>query len=132
MRPIMRLVCPHCDALYDVPPSLLPGRRTVRCARCSGKWVEQGETPAVAIAPPIAPPEVPIHAPPPPQEAYVASSRPSASAARFGWAGSVLLLGLGAWSAVAWRSDVMRAWPPSGRLYSALGLAAIAQTGSSR
>jgi len=28
------------------------------------------------------------------------------------------------WAAVAWRGDVMNAWPPSERLYMALGLPA--------
>ncbi len=40
----------------------------------------------------------------------------------FGWAGSLMLLGLLVWAIIAWRSDLMRTWPPSERLYSALGL----------
>ena len=40
-----------------------------------------------------------------------------------GWAISlVLLAGLG-WGSVRWRDSVMRVWPPSERLYAALGLA---------
>ncbi len=41
-----------------------------------------------------------------------------------GWAASILFLAALVWAAVAWRGDVMRAWPPSERLYSALGLPA--------
>jgi hypothetical protein len=28
------------------------------------------------------------------------------------------------WAAVAWRGDIMRAWPPSERIYAVLGLPA--------
>ena len=38
------------------------------------------------------------------------------------WAASVSLLLLLAAAAVHWRTDVMAAWPPSERLYAALGL----------
>jgi len=60
---------------------------------------------------------------PGPLACAAAPPRPPGAGVRLGWAGSVLLLALGAWSAVAWRGDVMHAWPPSGRVYSALGLA---------
>lgn len=128
----MRLICPHCAVAYDVPPSLLAGRRAVRCARCKQEWVEQ-EGVAIAVPAPVAEPAA-TASPPAPEplvpaslRAEAALARPGAaaaraSAARLGWAGSVLLLAIGAWSAVAWRSDVMHAWPPSGRLYAALGL----------
>jgi len=114
----MRLVCPHCDTAYDVPPALLAGRRAVRCARCTGEWMESGGV-AVAVE------DAPVtEAEPTPLVAETAPPRRAirSPGARFGWAGSVLLLALGAWSAVAWRTDVMHAWPPSGRVYSALGL----------
>ena len=39
-----------------------------------------------------------------------------------GWAVSIAAVAGLLWAAVAWRSDVMRAWPPSERLYMALGL----------
>ncbi|MGI4940314.1 MAG: hypothetical protein ACRYHQ_07080 [Janthinobacterium lividum] len=38
------------------------------------------------------------------------------------WIGSLVLLGVLIWAMIAWRSDVMRIWPPSERLYSALRL----------
>ena len=38
------------------------------------------------------------------------------------WVGSLVLLGVLVWAMIAWRSDMMRVWPPSERLYSALGL----------
>ena len=121
----MRLVCPHCDAAYDVTPSLLVGRRAVRCARCTREWVETAGTPK-PIPEPIATPipgPIPGAIPGPIIDAPASPPKVSGSAVRLGWAGSVLLLALGAWSAVAWRNDVMHAWPPSGRVYSALRLA---------
>lgn len=123
----MRLVCPHCDAAYDVPPALLAGRRAVRCARCGREWTEQTE-PADGVADAAVPAEVPSgptpRAPISVLEPMALPLRPRGAAVRFGWAGSMLLLALGAWSVVTWRADVMHAWPPSGRLYSALGLTA--------
>ncbi len=47
--------------------------------------------------------------------------------ARLGWAASALVLALFAWGIVAWRGDLMQAWPPSMRFYSALGLAHASQ-----
>jgi hypothetical protein len=38
-----------------------------------------------------------------------------------GWVGSVLLLGLMVWLVVWLRVPIMHAWPPSTRLYAALG-----------
>jgi hypothetical protein len=41
-----------------------------------------------------------------------------------GWAVSIaIVVGL-VWATVAWRTDIMHAWPPSERLYSAIGLPA--------
>lgn len=39
------------------------------------------------------------------------------------WAASLLVLALLVWAAFAWRGDIMQAWPPSTRVYAALGLA---------
>ena len=41
-----------------------------------------------------------------------------------GWTVSIAVLLALVWAAVTWRSDVMHAWPPSERLYTALGLPA--------
>ena len=58
-----------------------------------------------------------VSPPPPP-------ARPRlAGAATIGWAATVILLGAGAWAGYAWRDAVMAAWPPSQRVYLALGLA---------
>lgn len=104
----------------------------MRCARCARDWAETtsvSDHPEPAVGEPFN--EVPDPAvvepaePPDPVEAVAAPAHPPMAAdagVRFGWAGSALLLALGAWSVIAWRQDVMHAWPPSGRLYAALGL----------
>lgn len=120
----VRITCPHCDAAYDVPDSLLAGRRAIRCARCGEHWADP--TTAVEVAEPAA--VKPLAGTDAVEVPFVASagppSAPASAGVRFGWAGSALLLALGAWSVIAWRQDVMHAWPPSGRLYAALGLTA--------
>ncbi len=134
----MRLVCPHCAAAYDVPPSLLAGRRAVRCARCGREWDGQNErpvpenpSPAVLVPSPPQPaaiaPSEPLDRPagPTPAPRTPMTRKPTAQgevAVLFGWAASVLLLVLGIWGAVMWRADLMQVWPPSQRLYAAIGL----------
>ena len=39
-----------------------------------------------------------------------------------GWVASLVLLAALVWAAIAYRAEVQRAWPPSTRLYTALGL----------
>ena len=39
-----------------------------------------------------------------------------------GWVGSLVLLAVLVWAAIAYRDEVQRQWPPSARLYTALGL----------
>lgn len=55
--------------------------------------------------------------------AATARTRRVRAAALTGWAVSLVLLAALGWGSVRWRGDVMRAWPPSERLYAALGLA---------
>ncbi len=131
----MRIVCPICSAAYEVRDALLAPGRPVRCARCGEEWV------AIPASPPP-PPEVADEppAPPVPQEQSAAAPPPRLTAMerlashpaplprtsvglRAAWAASLVVLLLFGWGVVAWRSDLMRAWPPSTRLYDALGLA---------
>ena len=126
----MRLVCPHCAAAYEVPPSTLGPRRRLRCARCGREWVVPGEPPRAAEAPDVpsedAPEAAAPRASPPGATAPPPPSAPRGRLAlRLCWAASLLVLAIGAWQSVAWRSAVMRAWPPSQRLYAALGLARV-------
>jgi predicted Zn finger-like uncharacterized protein len=64
----MRIVCPSCEAEYDVPEAMLSGRRNVRCAKCAREWAP--------FAPPPAPPP-----PPPPPEPVAAAPEPMAEPA---------------------------------------------------
>lgn len=71
-------------------------------------------------------PEPPLPEPPRPdlRERLAPLGRMSADRAVLaGWVLSLAVLILLGWAAVAWRADVMRAWPPSERAYAAFGLA---------
>lgn len=48
--------------------------------------------------------------------------RTGATAAWVGWVLTVLVLAVLVWAAVTWRGTVMAGWPPSARVYGALGL----------
>lgn len=138
----MRIVCPSCTAAYEVPDSLLPPGRAVRCARCGEEWA--------ALEPELAPAteaeaevemEMEMAASPPSRPAWrdepelvgpTAMERlaqspavlPSTTIAlRAAWAASVGVLVLLFCAAYVWRSDIIRSWPPSVRVYDALGLA---------
>jgi len=89
--------------------------------------------PAEAPAPPPAPHEAParrgmgdVPAPrleqAPTGEAAQARPRSLVLAALAGWVATVLVLGAAAWWALAHREAVIAAWPPSERVYLALGL----------
>ncbi len=48
----MRIVCPNCQAAYELPPSLVgSANREVRCARCQTEWLppEFAELPAPTV-----------------------------------------------------------------------------------
>ncbi len=143
----MRVVCPNCSIAYDVPGAMLAGRKAVRCARCKQEW-RPGETHvsepvarpeplraegladadvAVQVRRPVvtSPPELTERVAPPTAMQRLARDRPAPPGrlgVRIGWTVSVLVLVLLVWSAIAWRADVTQAWPPSARLYSAIGL----------
>jgi len=141
----MRIECPSCQAAYKVPDTLIGGGRTVRCARCGNEWAPGGPVtapePIVAAPPPAPPPPEPRHLPHLPAT-LVAPERegarplepvPAPKRARSGWAPAligwlatiVILAGAG-WAAYTYRDAVMLTWPPSMRVYDALGLAAPA------
>jgi predicted Zn finger-like uncharacterized protein len=136
----MQIVCPACTAAYEVPPTLLKPGQVVRCARCAREWVPSPaapeapmEAPAEAkpaaalpkLPPPPEPPREtdPIRPAPRPPMARSPTSRANV-VPRLAWAASVVAVLLLGWGAYAGRSAIMHAWPPSIRLYAALGLAA--------
>lgn len=140
----MRIVCPSCAAAYDVPDArVIPGQ-PVGCARCGTNWkpvaaAQPAPKPFGPLLPPIdagspsasnptpSPSETLLF---PPSGSYAQTfDRPNLSltadrAVLAGWIVSVaIVIGL-CWAALTWRSEIMYAWPPSERLFSALGLPA--------
>jgi predicted Zn finger-like uncharacterized protein len=85
----MRIVCPNCQATYELPPSLIDSAtRQVRCARCQTEWQPQefatpprptveraiaafGDPADVGVIPGRSPPETPAREPPAPDPAAV-------------------------------------------------------------
>ena len=139
----MRIQCPACDATYDLPEGAVKAGRPVRCARCATEWTplpappirEPVPVPGLPPLPgpsditlPPLPSREPLPEPRPvPQERLAPAGRASADRAVLaGWVLSLAVLLLLGWAAVAWRAEVMRAWPPSERAYGALGLARVA------
>lgn len=143
----MRIACPSCDAVYEVPDAMLSAApRAVRCARCGTEWMPQplpDPAPVEAVADVAPAPSRSVRVEPK-LSSYRTRTQPRASqaddgdarpaprddettlrrrrGALIGWALSLLLLIALAIAAVAWRTDVMAAWPPSQRVYGALGL----------
>jgi predicted Zn finger-like uncharacterized protein len=124
----MRIACPSCAAEYEVPESRLTWRKLVRCARCRAEWIPAHTGGAVVPLPePAEPPPSDFQAAPWPP--MTAMDRLAASPPR-GPSPAVLL---GAWvltfvvlagtlaATVAWREDVMRAWPPSALILAPFG-----------
>lgn len=144
----MRITCPTCDAAYDVPDARIAAGRAVRCARCGSDWVPLAYAapppqslpvpdPVLPAAPAPSPPVPSVSAaamaaravPVPPPTVAAPQSRPAPARARnpvspilLAWAASLALLGVLMWAGIAWRASIMHAWPPSERLYAALGL----------
>lgn len=55
----MRLICPNCDAQYDIPDdAMLPGGRDVQCSNCEHTWYQdfpEGDTDTAPVRPELAP-----------------------------------------------------------------------------
>jgi predicted Zn finger-like uncharacterized protein len=55
----MRLVCPNCEAKYEVPEDAIPDiGRDVQCANCGHSWFQMRPRPASAVADPAPAAEV--------------------------------------------------------------------------
>jgi predicted Zn finger-like uncharacterized protein len=129
----MQIVCPACAAAYEVPMTLLKPGKAVRCARCAGEWVPSPATPDVSMDAPAQAASASVPAPEFVPEAARPSRRPPTPgplptrpnrALRIAWAASVVVVLLLGWVAYAERTMIMQTWPPSIRLYAALGLTA--------
>lgn len=134
----MRITCPSCSAGYEVPDSLMPAGRIVRCARCGSEWtpvavsgvgteadVPMGEQ-GLPAAEEAATRSVARHSAMDRLAAHPART-PSRLPLRLAWTASVLVLVLAVWAAFAWRADIAAAWPPSGRVYGLFGFQANAK-----
>lgn len=125
----MRVECPSCQASYDLPPQAR--LRIVRCARCGHEWrVAEPEATAATAAASLPAPRAGLPVVPPADArqvdplAVAGMSEPQAAPGRIRlawlltlvvWAG---LLGL----AIVFHRPIMAAWPPSARIYNAVGL----------
>ncbi len=148
----MRIDCPSCGASYDVPDAKLAGRKTVRCVRCGHQWspgpvTAPGDPPPADPPPPEPRPDVDRrdsdrrdsdrHDPEwadrgraqtvadAGRSRLASPATPSSGGfgLRLAWAASGLVLAMALAAAFIWRAEVVRAWPPSLRVYAALGLA---------
>ena len=140
----MIVVCPQCRTRYLVDPRALgaDGRR-VRCAHCSHIWHHKPPPEALAELETVALPPESEPTPPaeervePPLERPALEEEPVVRRIQLpalaqprrrpwltaGWVGLPVVIGLAAAGAVWERDAVVRAWPPSARLYSLFGLA---------
>jgi predicted Zn finger-like uncharacterized protein len=127
----MRIDCPACQIVYDVPEPKLLGRK-LRCAGCGHDWVPLPAPVPPAPPPPPPPAELEVrHDPPPPLAApvLIVPERPRPSYSRrgaklvlLGWIATISLCAGGGFAFYHYRLPVMHAWPPSIRLYRALSL----------
>lgn len=131
----MRIACPDCNAVYELPPESVRPGRGVKCARCATVWVpvaledaepeirplapEPSPDPAPQPEPPPSPREpTPIPEPPPTPEAPQRSVFPVLLA----WLLTAVILAALAWAAITQRTAIIQAWPPAERAYRLLHL----------
>lgn len=123
--------CARCAMVW------LAGRSPVAEAEPPLQWPEPPQRPATTSPPPpqpeLAPREAPAAAdrrveqvaaetPPAPAAAATPEPRSLVPAATLGWVATLALLAAACWGAYAHREAVIEAWPPSERVYLALGL----------
>jgi predicted Zn finger-like uncharacterized protein len=123
----MRIVCPSCNAEYDVPEARLTPRKMVRCSQCGGEWIAapKANEPDEDIEPePAEAGDEHATEPVVPAPRISAMDRLAASVHNLPQRGTLIvawiMMGVVLISAVAatvtWRGAVVRAWPPSSRV----------------
>jgi predicted Zn finger-like uncharacterized protein len=148
----MRLTCPKCHTEYEVPDAALAGRvRTLRCGNCGAEF-KAPALPAAVEIPTEAPPELPLEPaeslapvpetaaaepieppaklaavlyppiPPKPVQAAPMRAAPMRAAPDRALGISLLVLVLIIALVLAEHRAIGQAWPPSLRLFNALGL----------
>jgi predicted benzoate:H+ symporter BenE len=119
----MRIVCPSCEVAYEVPQPVLERRLLLRCARCAHEFRPDWHDPAPVFADDSGAVDDAV--------AEAGGDAPAAAAAGVSreervqvlaaWGASLVVIIIGIWLGIAFRQPVMNAWPPSARVYSALG-----------
>ena len=122
----MILTCPACSKRYALASSAIGAEgRKVRCGNCGETWFQ--DPPAIEEEEPvdvIVPPPDAIE-PPPLRRGSNLPALPHQVRRRSGrrlWAALVLALILLILGAVIGREPLVAAWPPSARLYEAIGI----------
>jgi predicted Zn finger-like uncharacterized protein len=132
----MILTCPECATGYFVDDAQMrPSGRSVKCANCGARWTAYPETPLeLTPAPASAPGEADItEAPltvraadevPKAIRAKISTKRQVRRLAISGmiWGGMAAVLAALIGAALILRVDVVKAWPRTATLYSAIGL----------
>jgi predicted Zn finger-like uncharacterized protein len=134
----MRIVCPSCASVYQVPDAAVTPTTVVECVRCHHQWTPDTEPPTAAEAPPTAiraglawddvadstrPAGIPsLELPPREPVAQSATRARGGLGLTVAWVASVAVLVALVWAGYSFRGRVMQDWPPSIRLYAALGL----------
>ena len=129
----MRIVCPTCDAEYEVQDHLLRPGRATRCARCGDKWVPLAGAEApepLAVPEPLPVPVLPLPSGPTAMERLsVPIAEPKGWVGlRLAWIGTILLLIGSVAGLYVERTSVMAAWSPSQRLFAVFGLASVPES----
>jgi predicted Zn finger-like uncharacterized protein len=136
----MLLICPECSAKYNVADGAIPAAgRTVRCAACHHSWLQMPDvsvTEAVDLTKIDAKDNTnnglrrrPKAPPPPPAEPHARMRKRvhdkiemgNRLAASLPW-GIAACLAIGViTTAIAYRTDIVRAWPKSASAFAAIG-----------
>jgi hypothetical protein len=119
----MRIVCPSCEVVYEVPEPVLQRRGLLRCARCAFDFRPDWYDPVPAAPDDMAAlgDTMPMERGPEAAAAAGVVSRAERRQVLAAWGASLAVIVVGIWLGIAFRQSVMHAWPPSARLYSALG-----------